>query len=575
MALVLRKLNFGPSFGAHQNLVSSYCRKAVWVLLVPYGVLTVSAVFTGTVSTAWFYAQALLIGALVFASLVGGKSESKLLGIVLAVPIVMMIMSMLVNGSMPMGQDEGKFTGFAYIILRDGKWQSGVFVENNYYQFFHVVPSVIATISMVTGLDIVYLVHPLTALVTTFVVNLDIYLVLRNLKEMGGLSVGLLGPILLLSTPPVSTSAFIPQVLAVAFYLTALALLSVETEGRFYHVRLLALFLISVIGVVTHAAYPILLLSTLIPTLIASSNRQNRTVRSRFLRDVVSFVLVFTFVYWTYTLILDQLVGTSGSWVHGLIVLLMGGAQPFTAGRQSWYSGVSAEIAYSWVFLLALAGAYLFAQLFGDFVRLRSVVKVFRDLKADWVATLGIVGILWLGLALVLRASYGGWGVRYFYPFYILLIPASVLMIRKIVENRKIVSVLAIVVMVCFASFYALHDPMRSVGNSEGFLVASRRTWTIAETLASKASLRVYYVLDPRISIPFTALTLQTIPALHYIKPDEPYATSVFVVNLDDLGSQWFNSTLDVSVRQQIVNRSYDLIYTDGLYQTYYQGPGT
>jgi len=569
LTLALRFLNLGPTIHAREHVLANYSNKMVYLLLIGYVLLTAYSVINGVVVAAWFYVFALLLVALTLSALVGKAPDFRILGIVFAVPIVAMLMGMLMNGSMPSGQDEGRFAGFAYNIIREGKWQPHVYLENNYYQLFHVVPFILATISSITGLDILSLVHPLTSLVVTLIVSLDIYLIIRNLKERRSAGLGLLGPILFLTTPPIMTSGFIPQILAVTFYLTALLILGKSASGMPYNAKLITLFLISVIGVVTHATYPILLLSTLIPMLIASNSRQQQMAEPRLLKSVIYLVTVFTLVYWTYTLILDQLVGTSSSWINGLISLLMGGTRPFEAGRQVWYSGAAPEVAYSWVLPIALAMAYAFAVLLSGLTGLGKIRKNFRNLRHDWLAVLAITGVTMLGAALVLRSSSGGWGVRYFYPFYILLIPASAIVIEKITEKRRIMNMAAVLIMIGLVSFYALQDPMRSIGEKDLFLVANRRTWVVAESLAQNVSLEVDYLLDPRVGIPFTALTFRSTPSLFYKDLKPSYNAMLVVLNLDNLGEQWVKGRIEEETLQRVANDS-SVVYTDGLYSAFY-----
>jgi len=256
--------------------------------------------------------------------------------------------------------------------------------------------------------------------------------------------------------------------------------------------------------------------------------------------------------------------------IQSLMDLLTGQIEPFRAGRQVWYSTAPFQLAYSWVLLLGLAAAYIFTQLLNGVTTLKNVKKLITHLKGDWLVTVAITGILWLGTALITRASFGGWSVRYFYPFYLLLIPASAVIIGKIAGKKRIVNTVIIVIMVAVASFYAIQDPAFSLSANKILLVANKRTWIVAESLALNVSLDTRYRFDPRVSIPFGAMTLKSTPELYYSQSEHSYEATLVVLNLDDLGEQWASYWFEDDVLQGISNNSYGIVYTDGLYRAYY-----
>jgi len=567
--LILCKAKFGPRINHLENLLVPHLNIIVALCSLLFALVTVySATINESVPTAWYLLYGLLVGLLVLDSLIRKSADPRTISIALLIPVAITLMSFLMKGPMPTGQDEGRFAGFAYRIVQDGRWQSGVYSEATYYQFFHIVPYLMATLSIVTGLDVNFLVHPSMMLIVSLTMSLSIYVVIRNLGGKQGSRIGILGPVLLLSTPPIAALQFIPQILAEVLFLTAMILVSLRTytkSGRF-----LSLLIVSIIGVITHATYPLLLLSMLIPMSLAFGGRGNKIVKSGLLKSVIKIVSVFALAYYGSVLVLDQLVGTGKTFILSLLELLTGEIEPFTLGRQMWYSAVSPEIAFSWVLVLSLAATYVIVKILDCMFKLRSVQKVFGHLKSDWLVGVTVAGVLWLGFGLMLRSSYAGWGARYFFPFYLLLLPASAVVIGKIARKRRIINTAIIVVIIAVASFYALQDPALSVGPNNILLVADKRSWNVAEDLALNVSLNTSYRLDPRVEIPFQATVVKSTPELAYSRLKLSYNATLIVLNLDNPGRQWASQWFEDDVLQGIKNNNYDVAYDDGLYRAWY-----
>lgn len=572
LMLILRILNKGPRFNKEgEGVLVCYLDKVIVLLVLPYMFIVIYSSIAATRFEFWLILHGLLIGALILASIIKNKSSNLvILGLGLSMPVVTIFLSLLINGPMPITQDEGRFTGYAYTIIQDGKWESYTYSENPYYQLFNIVPYFKATISMITGLDMLYLVHPLTVLVVTSLVSLSIYITLKNLIGMQGMKLGILGPILFCSTPSISTLGFIPQVLAVALYLTALTVISSVTSGKSaYKKRFVLIILISFIGIMTHAIYPMLLLSTLIPLSFAFGNNVERASKVHLFRSVIRIVALLTLVYWTYTLVLDLLVTTGKVWTQSLIEIITGEVVPFGKGKEVWYFMGPSELAYSWTLLLAFAAAYISTEMLLGLKGSTKVKEAFRNIRRDPLVCLGITGIGILGVAFISRAS--PWGfARYSYSFYILLIPASVMIIGKIGKKNRVINTTLLVLIVTTASFYAVQDPMFSPDIHKVMMVANKRTWAVAESLAPYASLDTEYHVDPRVNVPFGALTIKSTPTLYYSELETSYKGTLIILNHDKQGETWASYWLEDTVVQGIKNNRYNNVYTDGLYRAYY-----
>jgi hypothetical protein len=264
-------------------------------------------------------------------------------------------------------------------------------------------------------------------------------------------------------------------------------------------------------------------------------------------------------------MIINELGISSLSWVSSLFSLLIGGASPFAVGRTVWLEAAPFPVAYSWVLVIAFAGAYIAAQTLNDTNGLRKIKGGFGRMINNWPVTVAIIGILWLGLGLIMRAAPGGEATRYFYPFYVLLIPASALIISKISNNKRVISTILIVIMISVGSFYSLQIPTGQTENV--ILVADKRSWIVGATLARNASASTAYVLDTRVGVPFDAITRKTVPALYYYGSASSFTGSLVVFSPDRLGEQFASFNLESNVLQGILNNSYDIVYSDGLYE--------
>lgn len=579
LTLMLCVINLGPRINKEIKALA-HLDRAIVPLFFLYLLMATYSALTATRLTVWFLFSALLVGVLVLTSMTGKSLRKVTLIPALLMPIVVIFLSLLISGLVPIVQDEGLFTGLAYRIIADEKWQSGIYTVANYYQFFPVIPYLESIISIVTGANLIYLVHPLIVLVVTLLVSLSVYVILKNPRFMrgaGGGSVavlGILGPILFFSAPSLSTLGFVPQVLATALFLTSLTVVSIQSSAKStFKKSLILVTLISVVGVITHATYPLFLLLTLFSLLFASHELAERPSEVDLLRSAIRILIVFTLAYWTYTLILDSLVINYGKpWIQSLMELFTGDVKPFQAGRQVWYTLGPAELTYPLASLPALAAAYIFTKMIPglrSFTRARSVVY---SLRRDALFVLGATGLFLIGLAFITRASPGVGFPRYLNSAYILLIPASAAIISKIASKKRVINTILIVIIIAMTSFYAIQNPLLSPDVNEIMGLANKRSWNVAQTLVPYISPDVKYQIDQRVGIAFEALTVKSAPA-----PAKSEFTkelgSLAILNLDEYGKAWVNTYLGDKVLKAIENDTYDVVYSDGLYKMYVISP--
>jgi len=572
LILLLRMINLGPRIGDGEK-VSAYLNRAIISLLFLYLLIVAYSALTVTRPTVWFLVHGLLVGALVLASIIIIRKSLRLVTLgALLMPMAVIFLTLVINGPAPIAQDEGLWTGFAYRIIEDGKWKSNVYDLASYYQFFPVVPCLKATISMVTGLDMLYFASPLTVLVITLLASLCIYVVLKNLVGLQGTKLGVLGPILFCSTPFILSLGFIPQGLATALFLTSLAVLSIRTPAKStYKNCLITVVLVSIVGVVTHATYPIFLLLTLAAILFAYGKLAERLFEANLLRSVIRIVAVFTLAYWAYAFILDSLVISYGKpWIQSLIELIAGGTKPFETGRRVWFDLGPTELAYSFALLPAFATAYVSTKVI---LRLRSsekAKKTIHDLRRNPFLALGASGLLLLGLAFITRASPAVGFTRYLGPAYILLALASTAIISEIASKKRLVNTTLMVMIIAMSSFYAVQNPSLSPDVHGTMGLANKRSWNVAQTLVQYIPLNLTYRMDQRVWTGFEALAMKSTPTFRSLEFTEKSGeASLLILNLDEYGKVWANYYLGEKVLQAVENDTYGIVYTDGLYKMY------
>jgi len=572
---MLRMINLGPRIGSGEK-VSAYLNRAIIPLLFLYLLIVAYSAMTLTRPTVWFLFHGLLTGALVLASIIMKKSLRLVTLGALLMPMVVIFLTLVINGPAPITQDEGLWTGLAYRMIEDGKWKSDVYsVRTNvptYYQLFPTTSYLEATISMVTGLDVFYFASPLTVLVVTLLVSLSIYIVLKNLIGGQGTKMGVLGPILFCSTPYILSLGFIPQSLATALFLTSLAVLSIRNPAKStYKECLITTILISIVGVITHATYPIFLLLTLIALLLAYGRLAERVSEASLLRSVIRVVAVFTLAYWSYAFILDSLVISYGKpWIQSLIELVTGGVRPFEAGRQIWFDLGPTELAYSFALLPAFVAAYLSTEMIPRLTSFTKAKKVIHGLRRNPSFTLGVTGLLLVGLAFITRASPGVGFSRYLGPAYILLVITSTAMISKIASKKRLVNTTLMVIIVAMSSFYAMQNPALSPDVREIMGLANKRSWNVAQTSFRYASPDLNYLVDQRVGMGFGALVIKSAPEFLNLEFNRTLGKgSLLILNLDEYGKVWANYYLGEKVLQAIENDTYGIVYTDGLYKMY------
>jgi hypothetical protein len=467
-----------------------------------------------------------------------------------------MATSLAINGLAPLTSDEGRFTGFGFRILDDGRWIPLKYDENIYYQYFNVVPFLEALVSMVTGLDMINVVSPLLVLLLTFFVTLVIYALARKIINMQSensnfLNLAVLSPILFLSTPTLSTIGFIPQWLAVSLLLLTILVILRRPRSQS---NLVLVLIIAIAGVMIHATYPVLLMTSLGAIMLI------KALKGAKISGIFSCVALITVVYWANTLIMDNMLIFGIDWLNGFIRIASSGIMPFSQ-TQAEYSAAPSWMAYPWALLPSLALALIFLTFL--FSKSQSNIK---NAAERFSIGLGVCGLLFLALGFISR-TFGSSHVsfvRYSYSACFLLLPASIVAITKITSRQRVISTLLVGLVITTSAFCAVQDPAFSPDLYRFTTAADKRSWSVAGSLVPFLSPNVSYRFDTRIGIGVEALTPRDRQEL--LLKDELNPEIVFV-NLDEVGRSnvefWFGSNW----AQVIENGSYSTIFSDGCYK--------
>jgi hypothetical protein len=484
-------------------------------------------------------------------------STKKLQFCVLSLPILVMATSLATSGPAPLTSDEGRFTGFAIRIIKDGKWIPYQYYENDYYQLFHVVPFLKALLGMIMSADIINTVHPLLVLLLTLFTTLAIYTLTRRI--LGLINEGsefqklaTLSPIIFLCSPTISTLEFIPQWVAASLYLLTFLII---ISKPYCKAGIALVLLLSLAGVMIHAAYPILMLTSLGTLMMANALKGTK------LSGLFKYVMIVALTYWTHTIILDSIIDVGRGWFSRLIELHSESMR--VAQVQAEYSSAPSWMAYPWTLLPSFAFSTIFLKLVEKILNRRAMNALER-----FIVELGVFGLMFLMLGFISRMfslSHVAL-VRYSYASYLLLLPASIYAMRQVLSKGKMINILLIALIITSSAFCAIHDPKFSPDVFKFTTDADKRSWIVARTFGALLSPNIKYSFDTRIGIGIEALILGDHPELYGKKPEN---AQIVIVALDNVGKANLNFWFGSKWVKIIESGNYSIIFSDGCYKAY------
>lgn len=561
LTLATSLLKLGPAIKHKTSLFKKTSKGVVVLLFASFLLASFYSAFTIHRPMLWTYVFAVLVASIAWllALPMIHVRRGLLVFYSVCIPLLILAVSLAINGPAPITQDEGRFTRFAFTIADEGRWVPYKHGGNAYYQFFHVTPFLRATFSMVTGLDLVRMVNPVLVGSIALLAALGIYLLASTMlkgKEES-LRLSALAPILFLITPSLFILGFIPQGLTTSLFITALVLVvkGVYT-GAFGRKLLILIILLSAAGVMVHGVYPMLLLPSMAALLVARAGSPHVSTP---VKSSVYIVGIFTLVYWLYTYVLDQMISMGRMTFSSIYSFLFGTAEPFSGTRPVWYFQLPPEQALPWALLPALTAAFIVLRI------IKQRGKILNALKEP-AFVIGVLGLAILGVGFLSRAT--PYSIhRHLYPGYALLILPSILAVKEVLSKRRILNISLILIIVASTSFYAVQDPALSPEVQKLVLVADKRSWIVASTLAPYLLESSIPIVDPRLNIGLEALKCNSTSSFPTSK--------ILLLSFDRRGEQWMDYRLVgemgmKSLIDGVRNQQYPVVYSDGLYIAFY-----
>lgn len=456
----------------------------------------------------------------VFLLAILGATQQKslfLLSGTIAIALIPIVVMTSTKHPLPLG-DDARFIGFANAIEKDGRWIPFKYLENLYYQPFHLIPFLEYILATLPGfglknIESYYLLFKFT-LWTVYLITT--YLLMKKLTK--DYYESLLAVLLLSITPPLALTQIVHQAYAIVLFLVS-ALILLEninyqySKGSQYIAMMIILW---VAGIVAHATFTVMLLTFALPFIVIREGQITRRKLALYLILLVGISLA----YWTYAYLMDMLVRPSISAATRLIDLLTGRTtfSLFHGTAKPWYT--SSTPFFAWALVPSLVTSYIITL----------IIKI-KHRKYFWnfIGLLGLLGLSGEAINYALRSlpSFGG---RYFYWLYILMIPLSSVTAMK--ASRNSLTLGLSILLISLTAFYGIQDPTHSAntfGNYIGW--ADRTSWNIALDLQPFLGNKAFAWIDPRLSAPLssTAPPLASEAGIHYQQ-------RIAIVGIDEIG---------------------------------------
>ncbi|MEM3680038.1 MAG: hypothetical protein QW359_00080 [Metallosphaera sp.] len=468
--------------------------KYVYGVLICYIVLTLLVIQLNVDLFPYLHAFILMLALWLLMSTPSlGKASSLLLTISVAImPVLVMIFT---RHPLPLG-DDARFPGFAVAINNDGRWVPYKYAENQYYQFFHLIPALEYILASITGVGVLNV----TSYYLTLKVTLYLTYFLFVLLVVGKLTEDKITPfvaVLLLSiTPPLALTQVVHQGYAIVLFLVSAFIVINLYKRRTSSPKasMLASYPLWLAGTVAHATFAVMLLAFILP--LAFANKSNE-VRRKMLRTA-GFILIISLVYWIYIYALNIIVQPTVDAFDKLIELFTGEVNLWYATAQPWYTPESSTFFVAWALVPSITAAFILLYI-------PKLLFKRNQRYIDDIFVLGFIGLTGTAINFVLRAlpTFGG---RYFYWLYLFMLPAAALVVRN--ASRKIAGLILTIALISLISFYGIRDPTLS-GNTyaENIGWADRTSWCISLSLSRHLSRSEALIwMDSRLSAPLSSL---------------------------------------------------------------------
>lgn len=449
----------------------------------------------------WYLVYALLISILsltiVSAYYTGSSKYSALLfTLTLIVFSSLNTLSLLILGSIPIASDEGRFIGFSYRIVKDSKWYSFKYPENNYYQLFHIVPFIRALISTITNLSLVRHVHILMVFTLNLALILTVYQLIKSLFNKR--FYGLFGILLLFIAPAISIIGFLPRSLSeVLTIITLMVIFSSLRKGELRY-EVIPLY---IAGVLVHPTFILLIASFILVAYtvqhLSAHSMKKRSVAKQILKRHLMLLTMITICYWTTTAALAAVVVPGKNFILSLVNVLISFMQNFPstsaeeelakgmplfhmefsyAIRKPWYVNAPIYWAISWSFLPALTLASILLYAFirrSNFKKHLNFIVIAQGLTALLLIFGGYVG-----------RFIGGLYVHIGYYSYLLMLVPGIAYVRDVMNSRSI-SIIIFLTMLILALNISVLDYAYTPDHSRLLPTPTYEDWLFGQNIAT------------------------------------------------------------------------------------------
>jgi hypothetical protein len=486
------------------------------------------------------YLQAVMLALTLWFITSAPPEKSRILLVITLIVALMPVIVMISANPLPLG-DDARFTGYVATINADGRWIPFKYNENPYYQFFNLVSAVEYIIASVTGVGVANIMgyYLILKLCLYFTYLITVYLIVRALTKDGSSS--LLAVLLLSIVPPLAISQVVPEAYAmVLFLVTALLMLKRLFRGAKSQLAcVVAMYPLWIAGILAHAMYALMIVAFALPFILIAllrGSKRNDMIKSLGLLAIISLT------YWIYTYVLDAIIQPNVNALTRFVDLLTGQITPFSGGTSlPWYTPALSVYFIAWALVPSIIASYVILSIKDISSGIskgistvkgisKGILKGSHSISRYLGTSVSILGLLGLGgtvinFALRTIPTFGG---RYFYWLYLLMLPLSALVVRKV--SKKLIGLLLCIMLISIVSFYGIQDPTLSA-NTYGEKIgwADRTSWSIGSSLAPCIDPNSTVWLDSRVGVPISALS----PSLSEVSHNRP----VFVlVGKDEVG---------------------------------------
>jgi len=478
------------------------------------------------------YLNAVFMALAIWFVIKGGDNEVTLL-LVLMLVLIPYTVVMLYN-SYPLGDDVRFTAGFAAVIAQNGRWIPLKYPENDYYQFFDAEPALTLILASMMGTSLKDIpIYYLTLKYGIYMVYvLSIYEIVRKLT--GSNKAAYLSLLLFSITPPLSLTQIVAQGVSIVLALLTLAVLPRISMGNKVAMYVITTIL-AISGTIFHATYALVIIAFLLPLILMREPLFNTASR-----PVLTLTILTSTAYWAFTYAGIAVFSGIPPSIVDLINFILGASSPYLTSPEPWYVSSLSQYLISWALLPAITASII------TYIIIKALItrnKKERSINIDLVI-LGLLGAILTVINFLARQSTHLSG-RYFYWFYLLLLPLTVQFLIKRFQGKLIITAIAVLI-IAFIGIYGIQDPTHSANTFvTGIGWANNYSWKVSWVIAPLLPQGTSVIADARIGTPFFAIGYILNKTILWPQPNQPY---LVIVGSDSIGQSFYSINNHVNI---------------------------